>query len=88
MISRSDMPMASPRDRAALPVPFDTFHLNDQPADVRAAGGGAAPIVIAETDRDIVVLLGDAELSGCAGSVPALSSAVEQAASRAGLRWP
>ena len=34
--------------RARLPIPFDTYHLNDQPANIRAALGGVAPAVVAE----------------------------------------
>ncbi|MEZ5256918.1 MAG: hypothetical protein R2705_08510 [Ilumatobacteraceae bacterium] len=44
--------------RSGLPVPFDTFHRNDQPDAVRAATGGALPAVVAETDEEHVLLLG------------------------------
>lgn len=74
--------------RAGLPVPFDTFHRDDQPADVRTAAGGQAPVVVAETDTGHVVLLGAAELHRCGGSTDRLVAAVEQAVERVGLRWP
>ena len=31
--------------RDALPVPFTTYHLDDQPAEARACAGGRAPVV-------------------------------------------
>jgi hypothetical protein len=75
------------RDR--LPVPFVTFHRDDQPADIRRAAGGAAPAVIAETvSGDHFVLLGRADLERCAGSPDRLVDAVEVAAESRGLRWP
>ena len=74
--------------RAGLPVPFDTFHRNDQPADIRAAAGGHAPVVVAETDAGHTVLLGATELDGCGGSTDRLVSAIEQAVERFGLGWP
>ena len=36
-----------------LPVPFDTYHRNDQPDAVRAAAGGAAPVVVADITTDV-----------------------------------
>lgn len=72
-----------------LPVPFDTFHRDDQPHAVRAAVAGAAPVVVAEVDGGgIVPLLDDAALDACGGSVDALVAAVEQAVGDAGLAWP
>ena len=32
-----------------MPVPFDTYHRNDQPPEVRVAVDGAAPVVVAIT---------------------------------------
>ncbi|MCB1016711.1 MAG: hypothetical protein KDB10_16600 [Acidimicrobiales bacterium] len=75
--------------RAGLPVPFDTFHRDDQPDAVREAVGGAAPVVVAELeDGAVVALLGAADLDACAGSVDALAAALEQAVTVAGLEWP
>ena len=74
--------------RAGLPVPFDTYHRNDQPAAVAAASGGVAPVVLAETDDGFVVLLGRDELSECAGSVARLTQRIETEATQAGLTWP
>jgi hypothetical protein len=77
--------------RAQLRAPFDTYHLNDQPEDVRAAYGGAAPVVLAETDDETVVLLGPRELATCAGSVKRLLSVIDVAVGArglSGLSWP
>jgi len=74
--------------RVTLPVPFETYHLNDRPEAVSAASRGTAPVVLAETDGGLVVLLGPEDLSACAGSVDLFSSALERAAANAGLNWP
>lgn len=74
--------------RAGLPIPFDTYHRNDQPEQVRAASRGRAPVVVAITDGGgVVPLLGTEELEACAGSVDRLVDAVEASISAAGLRW-
>ncbi len=71
--------------RATLPVPFETFHRDDQPDAVRRAVGNALPSVVAETDDGVVVLLDPAALEACAGSVDALRTAVDDALAREGL---
>ena len=73
--------------QAGLPVPFDTFHRNDQPASVRAAADGQAPVVVAETDTGHVVLLAPGGLDTCEGSIDRLVEAIEQSAERLGLTW-
>jgi hypothetical protein len=73
---------------AGLPVPFDTFHRNDQPDDVRVVAAGAFPVVTAETDAGQVLLLSPGELDACGGSIDHLVEAVEVAAARLGLAWP
>ena len=73
--------------RAGLPVAFDTYHLDDQPADVRSALGGRAPAVVAETEGGIVLLLDSAALEECGGSVTRLVTALETAVEAAGLSW-
>lgn len=72
---------------ASLPVPFDTYHRDDQPAAVRAAAAGRAPVVVAETDAGHVVLLDAAELERCDGSIDLLVEATERSAERHGLTW-
>lgn len=73
---------------AALPVPFTTYHRNDQPDDVRAATGDHAPAVVARlTDSSIVALLNNRAIEACAGSPDALASAIERAAEHQHLAW-
>lgn len=74
--------------RSGLPVPFDTYHRDDQPEPVRRATGDTAPVVVAETDRGLVRLLGPAELDACDGSVDSLVDAVERSVQRERLTWP
>jgi hypothetical protein len=73
--------------RRRVPVPFDTYHRDDQPADVRAAHGDRVPVVLAATDDGLVVLVDADELSACAGSIEQFSHAIDAAVTRAGLRW-
>jgi hypothetical protein len=74
--------------RAGLPVPFDTYHRNDQPDEVRIATGGAAPVVVAATANGIVGLVTPAELDGCSGSIDEMMVMIEAAVLRLGLAWP
>jgi hypothetical protein len=71
--------------RRTLPVPFDTFHRDDQPAEVRDAAEGVAPVVLAETAVGPVLLLGPQQLDACAGSVEAFSDALDCALAAQGL---
>ena len=73
---------------AQLPVPFDTYHRNDQPPPVRAALGARLPAVVADTDGGLVVLLGPDELAACDGSPDELVAALERRVGDAGLTWP
>jgi hypothetical protein len=70
-----------------FPVPFDTFHRDDQPDTIRVAAGGQAPVVVAETDTGPVLLLDSGDLDACDGSTDRLVEAIEQAAARLGLLW-
>jgi hypothetical protein len=73
--------------RTGLPIRFDTFHLDDQPAEVSAAAAGRYPVVVAVVDTDHVVLLGPDELEACHGSVDGLMASIEAAAQARGLAW-
>ncbi|MFN8017309.1 MAG: hypothetical protein U0P45_04205 [Acidimicrobiales bacterium] len=73
--------------RQELPVPFATYHRNDQPDDVRAALQGMCPAVLADTAAGPVLLLGPAELEACEGSPERLVAAIESAAVRLELAW-
>jgi hypothetical protein len=72
--------------RASLPVPFDTYHRDDQPAATRALG--VVPVVAVETAAGTQVLLDPDALDECAGSVDALAESVADALAESGLRWP
>ena len=71
--------------RDAMPVPFDTYHRDDQPSAVRDAAQGDAPVVLAETAVGYVVLLGPAQLEACSSSVASFSAALDRAVAGAGL---
>lgn len=73
--------------RAGLPVPFDAYHRDDQPDDVRAVLAGTYPAVLADTGAGPVLLVGPDELEACDGSPEALVSAIEAAVERAALSW-
>jgi hypothetical protein len=68
-----------------LPMPFDTYHRNDQPDAVRVAAAGRAPVVVADTGTSLVVLLDPIELDACGGSIDLLVDAIEHRASHLGL---
>jgi hypothetical protein len=74
--------------KAGLPVPFTTFHRDDRPADITAAVGDVAPIVVADTATGAVVLLGTRELEACGASPRRLITAIQRAVDAAGLTWP
>lgn len=73
--------------RAQLAVPFVTYHRDDQPEAVRAASRDMAPVVGAETDGAVVILLERDALAACS-SIDGLADAIEQAMVSAGLQWP
>ena len=74
--------------RSALPVPFDTYHRDDQPDSVRASIGDRAPAVVAETKGGTVRLLGPTELVECRGSIDTLVRAIKDQVTRNHLAWP
>jgi hypothetical protein len=73
--------------KEGLPVPFDTYHRNDQPGPIRTAAGGQAPVVVAETTTGHVLLLGPAALETFDGSIDLFVEAIESAAERQDLTW-
>ncbi len=75
--------------RDGLPIPFETFHRDDQPSEVRAAAHGAVPVVVGSLDDGShLLLVGPAELATCAGSPQRLVEELEAALRRHDLRWP
>jgi len=75
------------RCREGLPVPFDTFHRDDQPDDIRRLLGNSLPAVVAQTESGFVLLLGPQQLAHCAGSPSRLVDALTSAATQVGLSW-
>ncbi len=74
--------------RDGLPFPFESYHLDDQPDQVRPSTLGAgAPLVAAETGSGVVVLLGPAALEECGGSGEQMVAALLARASELGLTW-
>jgi hypothetical protein len=73
--------------RSSVPVPFDTYHLNDQPPAIRSAIGTEFPAVVAVTNTGIVLLLGPQELEGCHASPSRMVEAISVAASQKSLVW-
>ena len=74
--------------RTSLPVPFELFHRDDQPPEVRAAAGTEAPYVLAATESDLVLLLDGDALESCGGEIDAFADALDRALRRQGLTWP
>ena len=73
--------------RTRLPVPFETYHLDDVPAAVRA-GFDEAPVVLAETHDGVTVLLAAGELEACHGDPERLVAAIEASVIAHELSWP
>jgi hypothetical protein len=73
--------------RAGLPVPFETYHRNDQPPDVRELLGHRTPAVVADTDHGLMLLLGPDELAACVASPDRLAEALTLAAKDQQLTW-
>ena len=71
-----------------LPVPFDTFHRNDQPDAARPLTDGRLPAVLADTAAGFVYLLGPDELDACGKSPERLVDAVRAALTRHALTLP
>jgi hypothetical protein len=74
--------------RDELPVVFDTFHRDDQPADVRAAISGLPAVAAQLDDGRTVELLGRSALEECAGSPGLLVDAIDAALARLGIDRP
>ena len=74
--------------RTGFLVPFDTFHRNNQPDNVRSALGGLYPAIVAEATSGLVVLLRPEQLDACGGSTERLVAMIGEQVGRAGLAWP
>jgi hypothetical protein len=71
---------------AELPVVFETFHLDDQPAELAAVTAGRTPCVVAETGHGLDLLLDPADLESCGGDPQRFVQALTAAIERRGLR--
>jgi hypothetical protein len=73
--------------RASLPVPFELYHRDDQPLEVRAAADREPPYVLADAGDELVVVLDRAALDACRGDLEQFRSALEGGLDRTGLVW-
>lgn len=76
------------RCRSSLRVPFDTYHRDDQPDDVRRASGDRTPVVVADTSGGIFVLLTGSQIDDAQGDPERLVTLIETAVRETGLTWP
>jgi hypothetical protein len=73
--------------RDDLPLPFETFHRDDQPSEVRAAVTPPAVVAMVD-DGGLVVLANGEDLDRCAGSPEQLVAHLQAAVAERGLAWP
>lgn len=74
--------------RAGLPVPFDTYHRDDQPHEVRIASENRSPVVVAETTNGHVVLLDGRSIDEAGGDPHRLIDMIELQVTTLDLDWP
>lgn len=74
--------------RDGLPVPFDTYHRDDQPPEIRVISENRAPVVVAETTTGHVVLLDGQRIEEADGDPHQLVELIEKAVNERSLLWP
>jgi len=74
--------------RDGLPVPFDTYHRDDQPPEIRVISENRAPVVVAETTTGHVVLLDGQRIEEADGDPHQLVELIERAVNERSLFWP
>ena len=74
--------------RDGLPVPFDTYHRDDQPPQIRVISENQAPVVVAETTTGHVVLLDGQRIEEADGDPHQLVELIERAVNERSLLWP
>lgn len=74
--------------RDGLPVPFDTYHRDDQPPQIRVISENRAPVVVAETTTGHVVLLDGQRIEEADGDPHQLVELIEKAVNERSLLWP
>ena len=72
----------------ALTIPFQTYHLNDQPEAVSEAAEGRAPVVLAECEEGWVVLLEPEHLEACNKDVETFTQVMQTRLGLLGLTLP
>ncbi|MDA2958065.1 MAG: hypothetical protein O3B66_07515 [Actinomycetota bacterium] len=74
--------------RDGLPVPFDTYHRDDQPPEIRVISENRAPVVVAETTTGHIVLLDGQRIEEADGDPHQLVELIERAVNERSLLWP
>ena len=74
--------------RDGLPVPFDTYHRDDQPPQIRVISENQAPVVVAETTTGHIVLLDGQRIEEADGDPHQLVELIERAVNERSLFWP
>jgi len=74
--------------RDGLPVPFDTYHRDDQPPQIRVISENQAPVVVAETTTGHIVLLDGQRIEEADGDPHQLVELIERAVNERSLLWP
>ena len=74
--------------RDGLPVPFDTYHRDDQPPQIRVISENQAPVVVAETTTGHIVLLDGQRIEEADGDPHQLVELIEKAVNERSLLWP
>lgn len=75
------------RCRSALPVPFDTVHLDERDEVMRNFTAGHTPCVVAHVDTRLVMLLDADTLDRCDGDVTKFRDAIDAAVTRLDLSF-
>lgn len=70
------------------PVPFHALHLNELAPDLAEFVHGKAPCVLARTDSGYQLVLSDAQLHACGGSVEQFEATLTDALVTSGLVLP
>ena len=74
--------------RDGLPVPFDTYHRDDQPPQIRVISENRAPVVVAETTTGHILLLDGQRIEEADGDPHQLVELIEKAVNERSLLWP
>ena len=74
--------------RDGLPVPFDTYHRDDRPPQIRVISENQAPVVVAETTTGHIVLLDGQRIEEADGDPHQLVELIERAVNERSLLWP